>query len=146
MASIHRWSRTEVVRLKRKVPATCTSDGDFFPNLHYLLFSCFEQQHSACPFVGLAPVGVVSIRNLQSVLHEVFARESFASKASGVRSMRLSSVLIAERFGLPPVEHGLVLSVGNVHERSHTLVRRHGYGREEIAGAHCMYSLCFLCG
>ena len=30
MASIHRWSRTEVVRFRRKVPATCTSDGDFF--------------------------------------------------------------------------------------------------------------------
>ena len=78
MASIHRWSRTEVVRLKRKVPATCTSDGDFFPNLHYLLFSCFEQQHAACPFVGLAPVGVMAVGNLQSVLHDIFARESFA--------------------------------------------------------------------
>ena len=53
-------------------------------------------------------------------------------------------MLIAERFGLPPVEHSLVLSVCHVHERCHTLVRRHGYGREEIAGAPLhVYSSCF---
>ena len=45
-------------------------------------------------------------------------------------------MLIAERFGLPPVEHCLVLSVCHVHERSHTLLVVGRLQAVEVAELH----------
>ena len=85
-------------------------------------------------------IDIMVIRYLQSICHQISTCECLALKwqwsivntvelvnAVGlvcIKSCHLNpwQMLVDECFGLPPIEHGLVLGIVNIHQRCHTLL------------------------